>query len=173
MKKGLYIAIALVSVALVLVSSCTEKPVPLEDRHATDDLIQIPDPVFEEEKAVKCDLNGILYYVKGHFTYHINDRGDEVVFSPVGTYTKYNGRERWTLHMYTNRESSIYVDTLQWISVRKFPNDQPIECIDTGAIPRSFEEFYASHEKFFKNENRTALDTIETELGGSEETSSL
>jgi hypothetical protein len=157
-KASLYIAIAIFFIAVILADGCSPKQVPLEDRHATDDLVIIPDHVFEEEKALKCDLNGVLYYIKGHFIYHINNRGDEIVLSPVGDYTKESGYPRWALRMYADKESSVYVDTLGWISERKFPNNEPIECVYTNAIPKSFEKFYAQHEQFFVNETKSALE---------------
>ncbi|MBN2457800.1 hypothetical protein JXB31_01570 [Candidatus Woesearchaeota archaeon] len=154
---------ALLLVIVTAVTGCNDNRdsvIPLELRNQTDDLIKIPDFAFEEDKALKCDLNGILYYVKGHLVYHLNNKGDEIILTPIGSYTRYSQATRWTLEIFNDRSDSLYTDTLEWIKARKFPNNKEIECVFTGLIPRSFEQFHTKNEEHFTDNGITALEYV-------------
>jgi hypothetical protein len=154
MKKKfmLFIGIAvLIVAALFLLVSCNNKEpekLPLEDINAKTDLINITDANIAAGSTQKCDIDGIIYYVKDPFIYHINNRNDQIVYSQFGTYTKLVDREIWTLELYRNKNRSIYLDTTKWINDKKLPNDSPIDCVSTDSIPKNFADFYRGEEPF-------------------------
>jgi hypothetical protein len=146
MGIGFILAVALLS------AGCVKNPseVPPEKRNSTTDLVNISDTNMTSGDAQRCDINGIDYYVKGPFIYHINTRNDQLVYSPVGTYIKQSGLTFWALESYLKKNDSIYVDTTRWIQDKKLPNDKPVKCVSTDMIPKGFAEYYIKYDPIFK-----------------------
>jgi uncharacterized C2H2 Zn-finger protein len=137
----------LIIIGLLLLAACTQT---LEERHPTDDLTSWPEGT--DEEVLKCDINGLLYYEKGHFIYHVNKADTQVVFSYVGEYTKPKDYPRWQLRLYDSREENIYYDTKGYMLKGELPNGDKVECIKTLVYPRDFDKFYGSHEYLFQKQ---------------------
>jgi hypothetical protein len=157
MRKQIIILMGIIIVAVLFVGckDNTPKQPPLEKRDAVTDLVNITDTNITAGSAQKCDIGGLIYYVKGPFIYHINSRNDQLVFSPVGTYTKMVGLKFWALSSYPKKNDSIYLDTTRWIQDKKLPNNNPIECVSTDKIPLGFAEFYIKYDPIFKKNTMT------------------
>jgi hypothetical protein len=153
--------IIIIAIALFVLAGCKAKEpekLPLENRDAITGLINITDANITMGSAQKCDINGIIYYVKGPFIYHINNRDDQIVYSPAGIYTKRIDLTFWAFEKYLKKNNSIYLDATKWITDKKLPNDNPIECVSTDTIPKNFADFYMKHEGFFNTNSITRSD---------------
>jgi hypothetical protein len=100
--------------------------------------------------ALKCMIGSIYYYQDSFFIYHVNDIGDRVVYSPVGSYTMPENYSRWQYRSFLNLNDSLYNQTLGYINKRGLPNGQLIGCNETTEIPVDFKKFVKDHEPIFR-----------------------
>lgn len=152
MKK---IILSLLIIATIMLVGCQEKEIPFEEQHPDTPMINI-DPEHTDEVALKCNI-GNIYYLKKKFIYHYTDNKEDFILSPVGSYTQPFNKTNWELRMYSNRQDSLYNQTLSWMLNQKMPNGAELNCVETYDIPREFERFIGSHYKLFSKDNPTQL----------------
>ncbi len=112
---------------------------------------------FKDEASLRCDL-GNQHFLKAKFIYHINTVGEELIYSPVGTYKKDDEDGRWALMLYDNRNQSVYTKTLSYMLDEKYPNNDTIVCVEEYVIPKEFEKFIGRHTHLFENVTVEALE---------------
>lgn len=127
--------------ALLLIVGCG-KPV---EEYIQENVSQPAAP----QPAWSCQIGNATYYQKSYFLMHVNNKGDWLIYSPVGTYTKPAGYPRWQLRLYNNKEDSLYTRTLQYIQDRELPNGEPVHCDTVRSVPFDFQRFIDSHDRFF------------------------
>lgn len=138
-----YLIFAAIIIGILTLFSCTKPPQPAYFQKN----MSLPE---EQPTALRCQIGSTTYYQQSFFIYHVNTLGDQVVYSPVGSYTMPRDYERWQYRMFISKNDSLYNQTLKYIQDRKQPNGAPVLCNETRDTPRDFRVFITDHEPLFR-----------------------
>jgi hypothetical protein len=138
--------------AIVLLTACSSPTNYSQENYS------LPPPA---PKSMACLINGIETYQSSYFIYHNTTIGDQVIYSPTGTYTKPEDYPRWQYRPFNDLNGSMYNETMGFIKGRRLPNGLSVACNRTEELPASFKEFIKGHEQLYRGKFRLPDDAYE------------